>query len=146
MGKADRTPVYFDAPLAYAVDEKGTKEDSVGQVRGRADIVLPSFRWTRACIVFERKTLLTGDPKKGVVQVHKRGYVTSGLVERWVRLVRQCRPGASCARDFWTRTAGTSQTLSRLSEGETVIIPGGATSQLRLLEVATKDATRVELA
>ncbi|KAM7298529.1 pogo transposable element with KRAB domain [Ixodes scapularis] len=113
IGNADQTPVYFDMPVAYTVNEKGAKE------------VKEVF------------------PKNIIVRVNEKGWMNSAMVEEWVKLVWQRRPGALLCRDSLLvldsyRGHLTDSVKTVLSRGGTdlAVIPGGMTSQLQPLDVS----------
>lgn len=151
IGNADQTPVYFDMPMAYTVAEKGSKEvrlRTAGYEKARSTVMLcctADGRKMPPYIVFKRKTLPAKEefPKTVIVRAHENGWMTAAMVEEWIRLVWQRRPGALLCRDSLLvldsysghLTDGVKAALSR-GGTDLAIIPGGMTSQLQPLDVA----------
>lgn len=151
IGNADQTPVYFDMPVAYTVNEKGAKEvkvRSAGYEKQRTTVMLcctADGRKLPAYVVFKRKTLPAQEvfPKNIIVRVNEKGWMNSAMVEEWVKLVWQRRPGALLCRDSLLvldsyRGHLTDSVKTVLSRGGTdlAVIPGGMTSQLQPLDVS----------
>ncbi|KAK8772200.1 hypothetical protein V5799_024557 [Amblyomma americanum] len=151
IGNGDQTPVYFDMPVAYTVNEKGAKQAKVRTAGYEKQCLtmmlccmadgqkLPPF------LNFERKTLPSGEVflKNVVVRAQENGWMSGALVEDWVKTVWQCRAGALLFKQSLLvldsyRGHLTDGVKSVLSIGGTDItaIPTGMTSQLQLLDVA----------
>lgn len=137
--------------MAYTVNKKGAKEvklRTAGYEKQRATVMLcctADGRKLPPYIIFKRKTLPAGEkfPRNVVVRVHDKGWMSSDLVEDWVKTVWERRPGATlCKHSFLVLdsyrghlTDSVKTTLSRAGT-DIAIIPGGMTSQLQPLDVA----------
>lgn len=150
MGNADQTPVWFDMPVACTVNEKGAKEvkvRSAGYEKQRMTVMLACTadgHKLPAYIIFKRKTLPAREvfPRNVIVRANENGWMASDMVEQWIRMVWQRRPGALLAKrsllvlDSY-RGHLTDGVKAALSEAGTdvAIIPGGMTGQLQPLDV-----------
>lgn len=81
-------------PVAYIVNEKGANEVRVrmaGYAKQRTTVTLcctADGRKLPMYIIFKRKALPAREvvPKKVIVRAHKNGWMTSTMLEEWVRL------------------------------------------------------------
>lgn len=107
ISNANQTPVCFDVPVTYAVNEKGAKGVKVqtaGYEKRRTTMV--SCGTADGCklpahMICKRKTLTAWEvyPKNLAMRAHKNGWMTSDTVGEWVRLVWQRCTGALLRKD-----------------------------------------------
>lgn len=149
MGNADQTPVYFDMPSNTTVNKKGAKSvliKSTGNEKARITVmlsVLADGRKLPPYVVLRRKTMPKEKLPPGIVyRCQEKGWMTQELVIDWLKTVWNRRPGAllkmkgMLALDAF-RGHLTPQVKKEVEAMNTdlVIIPGGMTSQLQVLDV-----------
>lgn len=151
IGNADQTPVYFDMPSSTTVDKKGAKSVSVktsGGEKQRCTVMLAATADGRRLppyIIFKRKTLPKNVifPRTVIVRANEKGWMHNELVEEWVKLVWEKRPGAllrlpsMIVLDSYKGHL-TENVKDRLKghKSDLVIIPGGMTKMLQPLDVS----------
>ncbi|KAM7309473.1 Pogo transposable element with KRAB domain [Ixodes scapularis] len=152
IGNADQTPVWFDMPSRTTVTGKGERQVpllTTGNEHNRFTVMLcctadghklPPF------IVFKRKTLPTKEvfPPKVIVRVNEKGFFNEETVLEWFRLVWCRRPGALLKpRSMLVLDSFRAHITDRVKKAvanagcDLAIIPGGMTSALQPLDVAT---------
>lgn len=151
IGNADETPVFFDMPRNYTVNMKGAKEVkimSAGYEKQRVTVMLcitADGNKLPPYLILNRKTIPKNEvfPKDVVVRAQKNGWMTNELMEDWVKIIWNKRPGAlrnpsSILILDAFRGHLTDNIKSNLAHKNTdlVIIPGGMTSQLQPLDVS----------
>lgn len=163
IGNADQTPLCFDLPYRYTINEKGAKSVTVrttGHEKSRFTVMLgctadggklPPY------LVFKRKTM----PKNMVfpsgvhIRVHPKGWMEEKSMKDWISNVWDRRPGALLQpKSMLVLDAFRCHTMPSIKEklagGNTnlVIIPGGLTRVLQPLDVSInkpmKDALRIK--
>ena len=151
IGNTDQTPVFFDMPSNYTINEKGAKEvrlRTTGGEKMRMTVMLAitaDGRKLPPYIIFKRKTIPKGErfPKGAVIRAQEKGWMTNELMVDWIRCVWLRRPGAllnlpnMLVLDAF-RGHLTEEVKSILKRNKTdqVVIPGGMTSQLQPLDVS----------
>lgn len=149
MGNADETPVYFDMPTNYTVDIVGTKTVSVkttGNEKMRVTVmltVLADGRKLPPFIILNRKTMPKEKLPTGlIVRCQEKGWMNSELMQDWLKVVWGRRPGALLKkRGMLVLDAFkghlTPEVKSTIQDMNTdlVVIPGGMTSKLQVLDV-----------
>lgn len=89
ISNTNQTPVYFDMPVAYTVNEKGTKEvkmRSAGYEKQRATVMLcctADGHKLPPYIVFKRKTLPAKEafPENFIVRANENRWMMATMVE-----------------------------------------------------------------
>lgn len=149
IGNADQTPVFFDMPTNTTVADKGAKSvvvKTTGNEKNRITVmlsVLADGRKLSPYVILRRKTLPKEKLPKGlIVRCQEKGWMTNELVMDWVKVVWNRRPGALLRQRGMLvldafRGHLTPQVKKVLEDGHTdlVVIPGGMTSQLQVLDV-----------
>lgn len=162
IGNADETPVYFDMPLNRTVTETGAKEVkmvSTGYEKHRVTVMLcvtADGNKLPPYIILNRKTIPKDKfPEDVIVRAQPKGWMTSELMEDWVKVVWNRRPSALrkppnmlVLDAFKGHTTDQIKNLLKRENCELVVIPGGMTSQLQPLDVSInkpfKDHLRYE--
>lgn len=93
--------------IAYSVNEKdaeGVEIRAAGYERQQTTLMLcctADGRKLPVYIIFKRKTLPAREvfPKNVVVRGHENGWITSAMVQEWVRLAWQHRTDALLCKD-----------------------------------------------
>ncbi|KAM7294007.1 pogo transposable element with KRAB domain [Ixodes scapularis] len=155
IGNADKTPVYIDMPRTCTANEVGAQEAKVrttGYEKQRVTI-MPSITadgWKLApYIILKRKNMLKNETflKDVIVRVQEKGWMTSELMQDWIRVVWQQRPGASLGGFKSTKSMLmldalhghlTPEVKAELDSNncDLVVVPGGTTSVLQPLDVS----------
>lgn len=149
IGNADQTAVYFDMPGSTTVDNVGAKSVralSTGNEKQRVTVmltVLADGRKLPPYIILKRKTMPREKPPNVILRVQEKGWMDSALVQDWIKCVWCRRPGALLGQRGMLvldsfRGHVTAEVKASLQKEKTdlVIIPGGMTSQLQVLDVA----------
>lgn len=150
IGNADQTPVFFDMPSNTTVADKGAKSvvvKTTGNEKARLTVmlcVLADGRKLPPFVILRRKTLPKEKLPQGIVyRCQEKGWMTSDLVLDWIKVVWNRRPGASLKQRGMLvldafRGHLTPSVKKALSDEHTdlVVIPGGMTSQLQVLDVS----------
>lgn len=155
IGNADETPVFFDMPSAYTVNEVGAREVRVkttGYEKQRVTVMLcitADGRKLPPYIILKRKNMPKNEPFPGdvIVRVHEKGWMTAELMSDWIEVVWQRRPGAMLGGPSGTRSMLlldafrghlTPEVKRRLQKSncDLVVIPGGMTPVLQPLDVS----------
>lgn len=149
IGNADETPVYFDMPSNTTVDDKGAKSVLVrttGNDKSRITVmlcVLADGRKMPPYVILNRKTMPKEQLPPGIIfRCQEKGWMTNELMVDWVRTVWNRKPGALLKlRGMLVLDAFkghlTPQVKKEINNSNTdlVVIPGGMTSQLQVLDV-----------
>lgn len=150
VGNADETPVYFDMPSNTTVSDKGAKSvvcRTTGNEKLRVTVmlsVLADGTKLRPFVILRRKNLPKEKLPSGVVVVcQEKGWMTDQLMLEWLEKIWNRRPGAMLRqRGMLTldsfRGHLTEAVKNKIKDLNTdlVVIPGGMTSQLQVLDVA----------
>lgn len=155
IGNADETPVFFDMPRAYTVNEVGAREVKVrttGYEKQRVTVMLcitADGRKLPPYIILKRKNMPKNEPFPSdvIVRAQEKGWMTAELMSDWIRVVWQRRPGAMLGGPSGTRSMLvldafrghlTPEVKTRLqnSNCDLVVIPGGMTPVLQPLDVS----------
>lgn len=149
IGNADETPVFWDMPSNMTVDNKGAKSISLrttGNEKQRITVMLavtadggklPPY------VILKRKTMPKENLPKGlVIRCQEKGWMTTELMVDWLATVWNRRPGALlCKRAMLVLDAFkghlTPEVKKKITALKTdlVVIPGGMTSKLQVLDV-----------
>lgn len=149
MGNGDETAVYFDMPSNTTVEEKGAKSVIVrttGNEKVRVTVmlaVLADGRKLPPFVILKRKTIPKEKfPSDVIIRCQEKGWMTSDLMGEWLRLVWNRRPGALLKKRgmlvldaFRGHLTPDIKGTIRDMNTDLVIIPGGMTSQLQVLDV-----------
>lgn len=151
IANADQTPVFFDMPSNLTVNKKGEKSiiiKTTGNERARLTVMLcvtgdgnklPPY------VILKRKTLPKETLPPGIIfRVQEKGWMTEDLVLDWLRVVWARRPGClKSPRSMLVLDAFRGHLTTRVksylknhTNSDLVIIPGGMTSKLQVLDVA----------
>jgi hypothetical protein len=150
IGNADEIPVFFDMPANTTVDTKFSKSvlvKTTGHEKLRITMMLSVLADGRKLIPFvilKRKNL----PKEEVLteiifKCNEKGWMTEEFMVEWLREVWQRRPGAFLKKrgmlvsDAFKGhlTEKVKTVASSLLNIDLLIIPGGMTSQLQVLDL-----------
>ncbi|KAJ4426521.1 hypothetical protein ANN_27335 [Periplaneta americana] len=149
ISNADETPVFWDMPSNMTVDNKGAKSISLrttGNEKQRITVMLavtadggklPPY------VILKRKTMPKENLPKGlVIRCQEKGWMTTELMVDWLATVWNRRPGALlCKRAMLVLDAFkghlTPEVKKKITALKTdlVVIPGGMTSKLQVLDV-----------
>lgn len=149
IGNADETPVFFDMPSNTTVNIKGAKTISLrttGAEKQRVTVMLcvladgtklPPF------VILKRKLLPKENLPAGLfVRTQEKGWMTANLMIDWIRSVWNRRPGALSQQRsllildaFKGHLHDSVKKVLRFGHTDLVIIPGGMTSILQILDV-----------
>lgn len=149
IGNADQTPVFFDMPSSVTVAKRGDKSvlvRSTGNEKSRVTVMLTCLADGTKLppyLILKRKTIPKEAMPAGIiVRAQERGWMDTELVVDWLKVVWGRRPGAlSKKRNMLVLDAFrghlTEQVKAQVQKmnGDLVIIPGGMTSQLQVLDV-----------
>jgi hypothetical protein len=101
IGNADETPVYFDMPPNYTVDDTGAKSVAVktsGHEKVRVTVmlaVLADGSKLPPYVILNRKNMPKEQLPRGItVRCRPKGWMTSDLMKDWLLVVWNRRPGA----------------------------------------------------
>uniref|UniRef100_A0A671NPD7 HTH CENPB-type domain-containing protein n=1 Tax=Sinocyclocheilus anshuiensis TaxID=1608454 RepID=A0A671NPD7_9TELE len=149
MGNADQRPVFFDMPTSATIHKKGEKSvivKSTGNEKSRVTVMLACLADGTKLppyVILKSKTV----PKEGIptgiiVCAQKKGWMETELVVDWLKVVWGRRSGPlRNKRNMLILDAFRGHLTSPVKEqlramnGDLVIIPGGMTSQLQVLDV-----------
>lgn len=159
MGNADQTPVYFDMPSSVTVNKKGAKSvivKTTGNEKSRMTVmlcVLADGRKLPPYVVLRRKTMPKENLPRGVIfRCQEKGWMDQALVLDWLKVVWNNRPGALLRKRGMLvldafRGHLTEPVKAQLENFNTdlVIIPGGMTSQLQVLDVVVNKPFKDQL-
>lgn len=149
MGNADETPVYFDMPANVTVNEKGAKSVLVrgtGNEKQRITVmlcVLADGRKLPPYVILRRKSMPKEKLPTGVIfRCQEKGWMTNELMVDWVKTIWNRRPGVLLKKrgmlvlDSFKGhlTADVKEEITK-NNTDLVVIPGGMTSQLQVLDV-----------
>lgn len=149
IGNADETPVFFDMPSNTTVDTKGVKSvllRGTGNEKNRITVMLavtadggklPPY------VILKRKTIPKESFPEGVViRCQEKGWMTTELMVDWLSTVWNRRPGALLAKRamlvldaFKGHLTPEVKNKLALQNTDLVVIPGGMTSKLQVLDV-----------
>ena len=149
IGNADQTPVYFDMPTSVTVNRKGEKSvlvKSTGNEKSRVTVMLTCLADGSKLppyVILKRKTVPKDPMPAGIiVRAQEKGWMESGLVVDWLKVVWGARYGGLRKRRnmlvldaFRGHLTEPVKSQVRAMNGDLVIIPGGMTSQLQVLDV-----------
>uniref|UniRef100_A0A672FD58 DDE-1 domain-containing protein n=1 Tax=Salarias fasciatus TaxID=181472 RepID=A0A672FD58_SALFA len=146
MGNADQTPVYFDMPSHVTVENKGKKSvlvKSTGNEKSRITVMLTCLADGTKLppyVVLRRKTIPKEPMPPGIiVRAQEKGWMETELVVDWLKVVLgRRRGGLRKTRNMLVLTEHLTEPVKkqlRSMNGDLVIIPGGMTSQLQVLDV-----------
>uniref|UniRef100_A0A1A7X7M9 HTH CENPB-type domain-containing protein n=1 Tax=Iconisemion striatum TaxID=60296 RepID=A0A1A7X7M9_9TELE len=131
IGNADQTPVFFDMPSSVTVHKKGEKSvivKSTGNEKNRVTVMLACLADGTKLppyVILKRKTVPKEPMPVGiVVRAQEKGWMESELVVDWLKVDA-----------FRGHLTDAVKTQVRKMNGDLVIIPGGMTSQLQVLDV-----------
>ena len=146
IANADQTPLTFDLPSTQTLDFKGADSvtiKSTGNEKNRFTVMLGAYgdgRKMPPYVIFKRKTMPKVTWPKGViVRCHPKGWMDEALTKDWVSSV-WCR-GASTTRRMLVLDAFRCHRMPSIKKildqdrTDLVIIPGGMTSQLQVMDV-----------
>uniref|UniRef100_A0A8C5ADR7 HTH CENPB-type domain-containing protein n=1 Tax=Gadus morhua TaxID=8049 RepID=A0A8C5ADR7_GADMO len=139
IGNADQTPIYFDMPTSVTVNRKGEKSVRITvMLTCLADgSKLPPY------VILKRKTVPKDPIAAGIiVRAQEKGWMESGLVVDLLKVVWGARyRGLRKRRNmlvldaFRRHLTESVKSQVRAMNADLVIIPGGMTSQLQVLDV-----------
>jgi hypothetical protein len=151
IGNADETPVYFDMPPNYTVDDTGAKSVAVktsGHEKMRATVmlvVLADGNKLPLYVFLNRKNMPKEQLPRGIiVRCQPVGWMTSDLMKDWsLVVVGNRRPGTLLRKEMLILDAFkghlTPEVKATITGGsintDLVVIPSGMTSQLKVLDV-----------
>jgi hypothetical protein len=149
VGNSDQTPVYFDMPSNVAVNEKGAKTVLIrGTCNEKARITVMLGVLADGCklppyVILRRKTMPKGKLPVGLVfWCQEKGWMTNELMMNWVRVIWKRKRGTLLNKRGMLvldafRGHLTQQVKEEMRKGNTdvLVIPGGMTSQLQVLDV-----------
>lgn len=163
IGNADETPVCFDMPRNYTVNSRGAKEIKIkttGYEKQRVTVMLcitADGHKLPPYLILNRKTIPKNEtfPKDVIVCAQKNGWMTSEMMDNWIDVIWNRRPGAlrnPCNILVIDAFKGhTSEQIKKKLQNKNcdlVVIPSGMTSQLQPLDVSVnkpfKDYLRQE--
>uniref|UniRef100_A0A672HMK3 HTH CENPB-type domain-containing protein n=1 Tax=Salarias fasciatus TaxID=181472 RepID=A0A672HMK3_SALFA len=149
MGNADQTPVYFDMPSHVTVEKKGKKSvlvKSTGNEKSRITVTLTCLADGTKLppyVVLRRKTIPKEPMPPGIiVRAQEKGWMETELVVDWLKVVwGRRRGGLRKTRNMLVLDAFRGRLTEPVKKQlhsmnrDLVIIPGGMTSQLQVLDV-----------
>uniref|UniRef100_A0A3Q1GUX3 Pogo transposable element derived with KRAB domain n=1 Tax=Acanthochromis polyacanthus TaxID=80966 RepID=A0A3Q1GUX3_9TELE len=160
MGNADQTPVYFDMPSSVTVEKKREKSvlvKSTGNEKSRITVMLTCLADGTKLppyVILRRKTIPKEPTPPGIiVRAQEKGWMETELVVDWLKVVwGRRRGGLRKTRSMLVLDAFRGHLTEpvkkqlRSMNSDLVIIPGGMTSQLQVLDVVVnkpfKDSLR----
>jgi hypothetical protein len=150
MGNADETPVYFYMPGATTVHPRGQKTVTIrtsGNEKLRVSVMLTALADGTKLppfVILKRKQMPKEHLSKGTIFVRcqVKGWMTADLMNDWLKNVWNKRPGAAqqmCAMLVLDSFRGhiTNEVKRKIKslKSDLVIIPGGLTSILQVMDV-----------
>jgi len=152
IGNADQTPLTFDLPSDFTVNEKGASTISIkttGHEKNRFTVMLACMSDGTKLppyVIFKRKTLPKGIPFPSdiIVRAQTKGWMDRALMKDWVNVVWSRRPGGLLKIDHSLlvldafrchRNPEFLNYIKNHHKTEVAIIPGGMTSILQPLDV-----------
>lgn len=149
MGNADETPVYFDMPGATTVHSCGQKTVTIrtsGNEKLRVSVMLTALADGTKLprfVILKRKTMPKEDLPKGIfVRCNEKGWMTANLMEDWLKNVWNKRPDAAqqmramlVLDSFRGHITNEVKQKIKSLKSDLVIIPGGLTSILQVIDV-----------
>lgn len=149
IGNCDQTPVFFYMPSNTTVNTKGEKTVMIrttGCEKLRVTVMLACLADGSKLppyVILKRKTMPKEALPKGVfVRVQENGWMTEELMNDWMKVVWNRRPGAALAKRgmlvldaFRGHLTDTVKTCASRMKTDLVVIPGGMTGQLQVLDV-----------
>ena len=149
IGNADQTPVFFDMPTSVTVAKKGEKSvivRSTGNEKKRITVMLACLADGTKLppyVILKRKTMPKETMPAGIiVRAQEKGWMDTDLVVDWLKVVWGRRRGALHKKRnmlvldaFRRHSTEPVKTQLRKMNGDLVIVPGGMTSQLQVLDV-----------
>jgi hypothetical protein len=160
MGNADETPVFFDMPANATVDKKGSKSvlfKTTGHEKLRITVMLSALAEGRKLtpfVILRRKNLPKEKLPAGIIfKCNEKEWMTEELMVEWLKEVWHRRPGAlPKKRGMLVLDAFKGHLIEKvktvacnLLNMDLVIIPGGMTSQLQILDVVVNKPFRDRL-
>lgn len=148
MGNADETPVFFDMVSNNTVNEIGAKTVTIkttGNEKLRVSVMLTALADGTKLppyMILKRKTMPKEKFPKGIfVRCQEKGWMTSSLMKDWLNIVWNKRPNARQQRamlvldSFRGHTTDEMKTALKRLNTDLVVIPGGMTSMLQVIDV-----------
>uniref|UniRef100_A0A674N661 HTH CENPB-type domain-containing protein n=1 Tax=Takifugu rubripes TaxID=31033 RepID=A0A674N661_TAKRU len=149
VGNADQTPVFFDMPTPVTVHKKGEKSviiKSTGNEKSRVTVMLACLADGTKLppyVVLKRKTVPKEAMPAGIiVRAQEKGWMETELVVDWLKVVWGRRRGGLRKKSnmlildaFCGHLSHPVKKQVKAMNGDLVIIPGGMTSQLQVLDV-----------
>jgi hypothetical protein len=162
MGNADETPVFFDMPANTTVDTKGSKSvlvKTIGHEKLKITVmlsVLVDGRKHTICYSEEKKSSKRTSKKlpTGIIfECNEKGWMTEGLMVEWLKEYWHRIPGALLKKKGMLvldafeghLTEKVKTVASYLLNTDLVIIPGGITSVLQVLDVVVNKPFKDQL-
>uniref|UniRef100_A0A8D0DA03 HTH CENPB-type domain-containing protein n=1 Tax=Sander lucioperca TaxID=283035 RepID=A0A8D0DA03_SANLU len=159
IGNADQTPVFFDMPTSVNVAKKGDKSvivRSTGNEKNRITVMLACLADGTKLppyVILKRKTMPKETMPAGIiVRAQEKGWMDTDLVVDWLKVVWGRRCGALHKKRnmlvldaFRGHLMEPVKTQLRKMNGDLVIIPGGMTSQLQVLDVVVNKSFKDNL-
>ncbi|QQP49044.1 Pogo ele1 orf1-h 1e-40-j 4, partial [Caligus rogercresseyi] len=156
---ADQTPVFFDMPSSVTVNKRGEKSvivRSTGNEKSRVTVMLTCLADGTKLppyLILKRKTIPKEPMPAGIiVRAQEKGWMDTELVVDWLKVVWGRRPGAlTKKRNMLVLDAYRGhlmepvKQLAQSMNGDLVIILGGMTSQLQVLDVVVNKPFKVNL-
>ncbi|XP_045402568.1 pogo transposable element with KRAB domain isoform X3 [Lemur catta] len=149
MGNADETPICLEVPSRVTVDNQGEKPVLV-KTPGREKLkitamlgVLADGRKLPPYIILRGTYIPPGKFPSGMeIRCHRYGWMTEDLMQDWLEVVWRRRPGAApkqrgmlILNGFRGHATDSVKNSMDSMNTDMVIIPGGLTSQLQVLDV-----------
>ena len=149
IANADQTPLTFDIPCTQTMAFKGEKTitlKSTGNEKNRFTVMLGAYgdgTKMPPYVIFKRKTLPKNVvwPEGVIVRTQEKKWMDANLTKDWLNQV-WCKPGTGQQRRMLVLDAFRCHRMpclkAMLAENRTdlVIIPGGMTSQLQVMDVS----------
>lgn len=149
IGNADETPVFFDMKSNITVDQKGAKSilmRTTGNEKLRITAMLAvtaDGHKLTPYVILKRKTMPKESLPRGlIVRCHEKGWMSKELMNDWLSVVWKSRPGALLAKKamlvldaFKGHLTPDVKSKTASLKSDLVVIPGGLTSQLQVLDV-----------
>jgi hypothetical protein len=151
IGNADQTPVYFDMPSNVTVNEKGVKRVLIGETgneKARIAVrlgVLADGRKLPPYVTSRQKTMSKEKLPAGLVfRYQEKGWMASELMMDWKRSPGTLlnKRGMLVLDSFKGYLTQQVENEMRKANTDLVVIPGGMTSQLQVLDKPFKDHLR----
>lgn len=149
MGNADETPICLEVPSRVTVDNQGEKPVLV-KTPGREKLkitamlgVLADGRKLPPYIILRGTYIPPGKFPSGMeIRCHRYGWMTEDLMQDWLEVVWRRRTGAVpkqrgmlILNGFRGHATDSVKSSMESMDTDMVIIPGGLTSQLQVLDV-----------